>query len=250
VRRLAHQKGVDLFSIGGTGPGGRVTPEDVIRATRSEVVTDPRSSLGGVVAETASARTFRTIVVEVDMPMRDRAASPDLASADSDPGRQGLPGFVAPVVTALVGALRERPALLASSGRGGGVDLAVTWTTQGGSHSRLVANAGELNAAGVGQRMHERAAPNADLAKAHFALSFLLEDDVLLEVGEPPAGHVATVTFGAPTERVVVVEADGSPSIGIRRRAYVAVSYDPTAVGREVAVSLLRDLARRVASLS
>jgi pyruvate/2-oxoglutarate dehydrogenase complex dihydrolipoamide acyltransferase (E2) component len=98
--------------------------------------------------------------------------------------------------------------------------------------------------------MHEPAAPDADLAKADFSLSYLLDDDVLLEVGEPPLGHSATVTFGAPTERVVVVEADGSPSIGIRRRAYVAVSYDPTAVGREVATSFLRDLARRVGSLS
>ena len=127
---------------------------------------------------------------------------------------------------------------------------AVSWTTESGTHSRLIADAHELNAEGVGQRVHEPAAPNADPAKAHFLLSFLLDDDVLLEVGEPPPGHAATVTFGAPTQRVVVVEADGSPSMGIRRRAYVSVSYDPNVLGREVAVSFLRDLARRVASLT
>lgn len=247
VRRLAHHLGVDLFSIAGTGPGGRVTPDDVTRATRPEVVADSQAPRG-VVAEPGPANVFRTIVVEVDVPVRQRTASPDIPSDHFALGRQRLPAFVAPVVTAVVGALRGHPAMLAPGARAGGVDLAVSWTQEAVSHSRLVANADELNAAGVGQRMHERGAPNADLAKAGFSLSFLLDDDVLLEVGEPAPGHVATVAFGAPTERVVVVEADGSPSIGIRLRAYVAVSYDPSAVGREVAVSFLRDLARRVAS--
>jgi 2-oxoglutarate dehydrogenase E2 component (dihydrolipoamide succinyltransferase) len=249
VRRLAHENGVDLFSITGTGPGGRVTPQDVTRATTPEVVADPRTS-SRVAAEAGAARMFRTIVVDVDLPLQHRTAPPDTASAGAIPARQGLPAFVASSVTAVVGALRGQPALLAPGDHGGGVDVAVSWTTESGSHSRLIANAHELNAEGVGQRVHGPTAPNADLGKAHFLLSFLLDDDVLLEVGEPPPGHAATVTFGAPTQRVVVVEADGSPSIGIRRRAYVSVSYDPNALGREVAVSFLRDLARRVASLT
>jgi pyruvate/2-oxoglutarate dehydrogenase complex dihydrolipoamide acyltransferase (E2) component len=44
VRRLAQEKGVDLSSLKGTGPGGRITREDVLNAV--EAPTAPRGEAG------------------------------------------------------------------------------------------------------------------------------------------------------------------------------------------------------------
>jgi pyruvate dehydrogenase E2 component (dihydrolipoamide acetyltransferase) len=44
VRRLAREHGVDLGSITGSGPGGRITRDDVMAAARSE---PPREAVGG-----------------------------------------------------------------------------------------------------------------------------------------------------------------------------------------------------------
>jgi 2-oxoisovalerate dehydrogenase E2 component (dihydrolipoyl transacylase) len=46
VRRMARDMGVDLASVAGTGPGGRVTREDVARAARSDGPPRPEEAPG------------------------------------------------------------------------------------------------------------------------------------------------------------------------------------------------------------
>lgn len=77
ARRLARERGIDLSKINGTGPGGRIVSEDVLRASsKAEVATiSPKSAtLAGhrkVIADrlSLSARTavHVPITMEVDM---------------------------------------------------------------------------------------------------------------------------------------------------------------------------------------
>lgn len=45
VRKLAREVGVDIGSVTGTGPGARITDNDVKRAARERVITQPRACL-------------------------------------------------------------------------------------------------------------------------------------------------------------------------------------------------------------
>jgi len=54
VRRLARELGVDLAAVAGTGPGGRVTREDVEKAAAS--TAEPAAGAGGWVSEGVAER--------------------------------------------------------------------------------------------------------------------------------------------------------------------------------------------------
>lgn len=46
ARRLAKEKGVDLATVAGTGPGGRITKEDILAAARNVSVTTEEEAVG------------------------------------------------------------------------------------------------------------------------------------------------------------------------------------------------------------
>ncbi|KQZ90590.1 hypothetical protein ASD62_16160 [Phycicoccus sp. Root563] len=267
VRRLAHDSGVDLASLTGTGPAGRVTPDDVERAARhaapepvpspevpvsvpnraasqrvsSAAATEPLPSLARSSAPAAN-RAFRTLVAEVDVPAAQWVGSSDQASVP-------VPGSAAAaVVAAVAGALRSHPSLLPPGAGADAGDLAVSWSTGSGTTSCLLSQAGELNVGGVAQRLLAGATAGEPPPGAGFTVSLLQDTDVLFEVAEPPPGQVAAIVFGTPTRRVVVVDADGSPGIAVRQRSSVALSHDPGTVSREVALAFLRDVVRRAHS--
>ncbi len=249
VRRLAHDGGVDLATLTGTGPGGRVTPGDVERATSAEESEAlpghaaprplPHQSRDSGVSD---HRAFRTIVAEVDVP-----STQWLSRSEAAP--HPVPGpAAATMVAAVAGALRGHPSLVAPGADVAAGDLAVSWSTDSQTISSLLSQAADLNVGGVAQRLLAGAGTDVDTAGVGFTVSLLQDGDALFEVTAPPPGHVATIAFGPPTERVVVVHADGSPSIAIRPRSYVAMSHDPATVPKAQALAFLRDVVRRAGS--
>ena len=121
ARQLAKEKGLDLATITGTGPNGRITLDDVHRAAPPMAVEralEERVPLRGLrkrIAEhmTMAARTVPqfTFVAEVDM----GAVAADRETRKAEAQKEGVRlTYVAYVVRALIPALQKFPLLNAS----------------------------------------------------------------------------------------------------------------------------------------
>lgn len=112
ARRLAQEHDIDLASVQGSGPGGRIEKQDVLALIDVASVAEGELELSRhrrAVAErlTRSVLTIPQFSVAVDVDMRSAAAQ--LAQARAD-GLAGLT-YTHLLLRATAGALREHPAL-------------------------------------------------------------------------------------------------------------------------------------------
>ncbi|MGH2927057.1 MAG: 2-oxo acid dehydrogenase subunit E2, partial [Solirubrobacteraceae bacterium] len=124
ARRLAAARGVELATLAGTGPGGRIVKRDVQNATPAAAARLGTGDMGAVerrpltatqatiarrmVEAKAGAPDF-TVTVTVDM-----EAAVDLRAQLRDAGVEPLPSLGDFVISACAGALREHPQVNAS----------------------------------------------------------------------------------------------------------------------------------------
>ncbi len=112
ARKLAQEHGIDLASVHGSGPGGRIEKEDVLAlvgaapAAEDEVALS-RHRLGIANRLTRSVQTIPQFSAAVDVDMRTAAAHLEQARAD---GAAGLT-YTHLLLRATAHALREHPAL-------------------------------------------------------------------------------------------------------------------------------------------
>ena len=128
ARRTAVELGVSLHGLAGTGPGGRITVEDVTRAAADSSATAQQSAVGGGKGETRSfeltptqatiarrmvesATTIPTFIVSVDV---DMSLITELRRGGREEGRDDVPSVNDFVVKAAAAALREFPRFNAS----------------------------------------------------------------------------------------------------------------------------------------
>jgi len=68
VRRFAREVGIDLARVTGTGPGGRITREDVLSAVRQSSTSQPSPTAAGAVSAKAAIATSPTAEPNAKIP--------------------------------------------------------------------------------------------------------------------------------------------------------------------------------------
>jgi len=201
VRRLAAEAGVDLTTVAGTGPSGRVTTDDVRRA--------------GLVAEPATLSATATSVVEVDV----------TAATGGDPP------LVAHLAAATAEALRAVPDLNVAGG--GAIALAVT----GADGSTVLPDAGHLSLDGIARRLADG---GSTAGPPTFSIVDASGRGTLWESSPVPPGQVAVLTAGAAVERPALVRgAEGERAVAVRCVAHLALTYDVGRVDAATAARFL-----------
>lgn len=285
VRKLAHDRGVDLSSLSGTGIGGRIRKEDVLaagsaptRAASSAPVAaaaytpDPVSELRGtripmsrlrkVIAERAVASMVSTAqlttVVEVDV-----TAVSDLRDSlkDGFHARTGnkltfLPFFV----KAAVDALQAYP-IINSTVQGDDIvypaveNVSIAVDTERGLLTPVIKSAAGKSIAAISGEIADLAARTRDnklnpdeLAGGTFTVTNTGSRGALFDTPVVFLPQSAILGLGTVVKRPVVLSHGGSDVIAIRSMVYLALSYDHRIIDGADAARFLGSIKSRLES--
>ena len=265
VRRLAQQQGVDLASVTGTGVGGRIRKEDVLKAAEAakaapastptpaaapaapklEVsplrgTTQPMSRLRKVLAERAVASMQQTAqlttVIEVDITkvanFRDKVKG--VFQEKTGDKLSFLPFFA----LAAAEALQAYPIVNATVD---GTDivypptenLSIAVDTERGLLTPVLRDAGSKNLAQIAHEIADLAARTRDnklkpdeLAGGTFTLTNTGSRGALFDTPVVFLPQSAILGTGVVVKRPGVVVVDGKEAISVRSYVYLALSYD------------------------
>jgi pyruvate dehydrogenase E2 component (dihydrolipoamide acetyltransferase) len=244
VRRLAHDHGIDVDRLIGSGPGARVTPDDVVSAARTVAVaaTPPGTSTVRSPAPLSApiAGPHATVVVEADV---------TALMVRSGTGPNG-PSAVATVVGSVAAAaLRE----LNTSARGKPFrSLGIALTGSHPDRVTVIADARDLTVQALQRRIDDFfQAIDGDTDTVDTAGADLIVGSappgILFHSTPSAAGTNIIVSVGSPVERPIVVRVAGSePMIGIRWMAYLSLAYDRQSVTSFKAAAVLNAISRRI----
>ena len=255
ARRLARERGVELASVQGSGPGGRIVARDIAAgpaAGNQAAGADDRLRAAVVRNITASWQQIPHVHIGGELAaggvMRARASAPaDAAVTVTDL-----------LVVALARALAEVPELNALRRADGAVErspavhLSIAVATASGVVAPVLRDAGSLPLAGVARerrRLVDAARQGTlegrDLAGGTCTLSNLGAHPVDFFAPVVSGPQVAMVATGRVADRPVAV--DGL--VGVRPTMWVNVAVDHRAADGEAGGRLLAALERQIALL-
>jgi pyruvate dehydrogenase E2 component (dihydrolipoamide acetyltransferase) len=224
LRKLAHDSGVDLDVVTGTGRAGRLRDEDVYRASRCPTRRDESSAVHAV-APARSATSDCVAVIEIDVTQ--------VATATPDP----MTMLAALVGMACVAAARLHPTL--SGDRPGVPDLEIGGQT--------IPNAGDLSVQALLRRVATSAAGSTVGHEPSLAVYSAGRSGPLLQTVPLASRHVAALTIGTIVVRpVVVADAAGRSTIGVRSMAYLTLVYKGERTTAQTASDYLHAVRTRV----
>ncbi len=261
VRKLAHESGVDLAAVSGTGVGGRIRKQDVLSATSAapgvasapaaapsrpvEVsplrgTTVPMSRLRKVIAERAvismQSSAQLTSVVEVDVTLVDQYRKQVKGTFEQKTGLKltFLPFFA----LAATEALAAYPIINASI-EGDSIvypaqeNISIAVDTERGLLTPVIRDAGTLDLAGFAAQIADLAERTRDnklkpdeLAGGTFTLTNTGSRGALFDTPIVFLPQSAILGTGIVTKKPVVVSDTGGDAIAIRSMVYLALSYD------------------------
>ncbi|MEU4802552.1 2-oxoglutarate dehydrogenase, E2 component, dihydrolipoamide succinyltransferase [Actinosynnema sp. NPDC023587] len=272
VRKLASENGIDLGTLKGTGVGGRIRKQDVLAAVEAakapapapaaapsapaqRVATAPAADGGkrGTVQKLPRLRQIvaqrtreslqvsaqLTQVFEVDVTKIARLRNRAKAAFEQREGTKltFLPFFA----KAAVEALKQHAVLNASIDEEkkeivyhGAEHLGIAIDTERGLLNAVIANAGDLNLAGLSHKIGDlatRARSNKltpdELTGGTFSLTNLGSNGALFDTPIIQQPQVGILGVGVVKKRAVVITDDsGDDTIAIRSMAYLALTYD------------------------
>lgn len=265
VRRLAQQQGVDLATVKGSGVGGRIRKEDVLKAAEAaksapaaeaapapaapaaavEVsplrgTTQKMSRLRKVIAERAvasmQATAQLTTVVEVDV--TKVAALRDRTKGEFQQKTGDKLSFLPFFALAAVEALKTYP-IINSTVEGDEIiypaheNVSIAVDTERGLLTPVVKDAGEKNIAQLAREIADLAARTRDnklkpdeLAGGTFTLTNTGSRGALFDTPIVFLPQSAILGLGAVVKKPGVVSVDGKDAISVRSYVYLALSYD------------------------
>lgn len=281
VRKLAHDMGVNLASVKGTGVGGRIRKEDILAfgssapaVTSSPAAahvpaavsplrgtTESMSRLRKVLAERAVASMQQTAqlttVVEVDVTrianLRKRVQADFTAKA-------GVKLNFMPFFTlAAAEALQSHPKIN-SSVEGDSIvyhpseNISFAVDTERGLLTPVIRDAGSLSIAQIAQQiadLADRTRNNQlkpdELSGGTFTLTNTGSRGALFDTPVVFLPQSAILGTGIVTKRpAVVTDADGNDSIAVRSLVYLALSYDHRTIDGADASRFLTDVKARL----
>jgi 2-oxoglutarate dehydrogenase E2 component (dihydrolipoamide succinyltransferase) len=258
VRKLAHEKGIDLNSVSGTGVGGRIRKEDLVAPAAAEApssvaaapapletsplrgTTVPMSRLRKVIAERAvismQSSAQLTSVVEVDVTLvanyRDKVKADFLA-------KTGLKlTFLPFFALAAAEALKAYPIVNATIDGDTIVyppheNLSIAVDTERGLLTPVIRDASSLDLAGLAGQIADLAERTRDnklkpdeLAGGTFTLTNTGSRGALFDTPIVFLPQSAILGTGVVSKKPVVLSSNGVDSIAIRSTVYLALSYD------------------------
>jgi 2-oxoglutarate dehydrogenase E2 component (dihydrolipoamide succinyltransferase) len=262
VRKLAHDSGVDLAAVAGTGVGGRIRKQDILAASapapaatttppvetpakKLEVsplrgTTVPMSRLRKVIAERAvismQSSAQLTSVVEVDVSLV--AAFRDRVKGDFQAKTGVKLSFLPFFALAAAEALTAYPIINATIDGENIVypaqeNISIAVDTERGLLTPVIRNAAALDLAGLAKEIADLAdrtrnnklTPD-ELAGGTFTLTNTGSRGALFDTPIVFLPQSAILGTGIVAKRAVVVSDEGGDAIAIRSMVYLALSYD------------------------
>jgi 2-oxoglutarate dehydrogenase E2 component (dihydrolipoamide succinyltransferase) len=259
VRKLAHDSGVDLSTISGTGVGGRIRKQDVLAASAAPAgaaaapaaakplevsalrgTSVPMSRLRKVIAERAvismQSSAQLTSVVEVDVTLVSHYRDQVKANFQAKTGVKlsFLPFFA----LAAAEALTAYPIINASIDGDTIVypaheNLSIAVDTERGLLTPVIRDASTLSLAGLATQIADLAERTRDnklkpdeLSGGTFTLTNTGSRGALFDTPIVFLPQSAILGTGIVTKKPVVVSDAGGDAIAIRSMVYLALSYD------------------------
>jgi len=286
VRKLAHEQGVDLAGLPGTGVGGRIRKQDVLDAvaapsapsasaaspvpTPAPVLetsalrgtTVPMSRLRKVVAERAvvSMQTMAQLTTVVEIDVTKVAAYRDQVK-NAFQAKAGVKLNFLPFFTlAAAEALRAYPIINATIDGDSIVypdheNISIAVDTERGLLTPVIRNAGDLNLAQIAQQIADLAERTRDnklkpdeLAGGTFTVTNTGSRGALFDTPVVFLPQVAILGTGIVAKKAVVVSDAGIDAIAIRSTVYFALSYDHRIVDGADAARFLTAIKNRLES--
>lgn len=285
VRRLAQQHGVDLASVAGTGVGGRIRKEDVLKAAEAAKApaaaapaaapaaavvkaepsplrgtTQPMSRLRKILAERAVASMQQTAqlttVVEVDITQvanfRDKTKNEFLEKTGDK--LSFLPFFV----LAAAEALQTHP-IINSTVDGTDIvypaseNLSIAVETEKGLLTPVVRDAGSKNIAQIAHDIADlagRARSNKlkpdELGGGTFTITNTGSRGALFDTPVVFLPQSAILGTGTVVKRPGIVQVDGKDAIAVRSYVFLALSYDHRTIDGADAAGFLGTIKKRL----
>jgi 2-oxoglutarate dehydrogenase E2 component (dihydrolipoamide succinyltransferase) len=285
VRKLAHDRGVNLGTIVGTGIGGRIRKEDVLSAVSTastprpatsvptvtyvpEAVSElrgtrvPMSRLRKVIAERAVASMVSTAqlttVVEVDVTSVSelRDSLKDGFHARTGNKLTFLPFFV----KAAVDALQAFP-IINCTVQGDDIvypaveNVSIAVDTERGLLTPVIKSAGGKSVAALSAEIADLAARTRDnkltpdeLAGGTFTVTNTGSRGALFDTPVVFLPQSAILGLGTVVKRPVVMSHNGADVIAIRSMVYLALSYDHRIIDGADAARFLGSMKARLES--
>jgi len=285
VRKLAAEQRVDLSRVEGTGVGGRIRKQDVLKAAeaqkaaastataerptspvkaatdtslrgRTEKLSRLRLSIADTMVESLRVSATTSQMIEVDVTRIARLRTESIERNGS------APDFFAFFALAAVEALRSHPKLNAAiDGEKQEVtyhdveNLSISVDTERGLLAPVVKNAGSLNLLGLAsdiadltERAHTGRLGPDELGGGTFTIADTGSTGALISTPIINQPQVAVLDTGTVVKRPIVVEEEsvGGAVIAVRSMVYLSLSHDHRLIDSADAGRFLQTIKERL----